>query len=1139
LLRCGINRIQGTAAARGAALPPSGCDPEVHVMPTPGEPALGLGELVQLLQAAEPAALLVPPRLLRRVIKHDRKLTSFGLQVPHHKSYVITRPALLELTTPAELGISADRTLPATVLLLAQPEAEALAALPRGDALVACWRRLFHLRVHQAIAGRALTDAALRQRIHRIGQTEFDEVRVVLRQEKYLLPPRDDRGVYEEFAAVYLELSYFAATLLPRYFPAIEHLHHVEKILAEDVDAAALYRATRLAGAPEPVFPVDLPEVAAAPVIAASPDLAPAACQALLTRAEHVEALGNSVRAAILRAKAGACQQDGAAALAPLLDRLRAALQLSDAEAEAWRPALAALLPPAANGFWPAEARLLYDLQKACIAHERPVFAPDVVEWLYSGLRQPLIRPLPDQPLVLVVKHLRSAAGRVAAIRIDGVQQHRLAGLLRGALRQAASRLRERCRPALAAALAGVGLHPANFPEQVAQGKLIEELLDHITGRGFLNLGDLRDALSGNQLKLPDLAGAAEWLRGDPLLRINAGLAQTLPGIYRRGEVYLRGLQRGGALAFGTGVGRWLTLFVALPFAGAYGTIVFIQEMLHLVGLPHHLHAGALTAAIGGLGLFYLLLLHLPAFRQALARGWRRGVAAARLVVIDWPAALLAAPALRRFLQSWPVLLGTRFVLKPVPLAALVWVALGAGGIDPGRRVPLTMLAFLISTALINSRLGRDLEEALGDWVVRHWHYWRDVLPGLLRWFIDFFKGFLELVDRGIYTVDEWLRFRGGENRLTWAFKTVLSLGWFMVAYVIRLYLNVFVEPTINPVKHFPSVTVAAKLLVPFWIPLTEFLATPLLFLGKPLAYAIAFFNLHALPGAAGFLAWELKENWRLYRANRPPTVRPAAIGHHGETMLQLMKPGFHSGTLPKLYARLRRAERRALRSGDWRAPRQLREALHQVEHSVQQFAERELLVYLNGARGWTAGPVHLAAVEAGSNRVRLELACPALDEQHLELNFEEQSGWLLAHVSRPGWLPRLTPEQTALLTLVLTGFYQECGVDLVREQIEVWFPPPTTFYDLADAGLVVWLGPNGETEVVYDLRAGPLLRPEVRHGSPAAELPIIPAQQLLLSRTALPWQDWVSAWEQVQAGVPLPKPLVPGVRLLPGAANG
>src|SRR6476646_7010556 len=118
------------------------------------ESRLDAAEVRRLLRAADPAALLVPPRLLRRVIKHDRKLTGLGLQVPHRKSYVIGRDALLALAGRDELGLDPGRELPPTVLLLARPEPEELAARPRGQLLVKYWRLLFHAAVHRAVAGR-------------------------------------------------------------------------------------------------------------------------------------------------------------------------------------------------------------------------------------------------------------------------------------------------------------------------------------------------------------------------------------------------------------------------------------------------------------------------------------------------------------------------------------------------------------------------------------------------------------------------------------------------------------------------------------------------------------------------------------------------------------------------------------------------------------------------------------------------------------------------------------------------------------------------------------------------------------------------------------------------------------------------
>ena len=43
---------------------------------------------------------------------------------------------------------------------------------------------------------------------------------------------------------------------------------------------------------------------------------------------------------------------------------------------------------------------------------------------------------------------------------------------------------------------------------------------------------------------MPDLAGPAEFFRGDRLLEADRALAEALDGVHRRGEVYLRWFQR-------------------------------------------------------------------------------------------------------------------------------------------------------------------------------------------------------------------------------------------------------------------------------------------------------------------------------------------------------------------------------------------------------------------------------------------------------------------------------------------------------------------------------------------------------------------------------------------------------------------
>src|SRR4029079_12229087 len=96
-----------------------------------------------------------------------------------------------------------------------------------------------------------LTKAMVRERIHRIGETEFDEIRRVLRSDELLLPPYDDLETYAEFAALSLELRHFSPGLVERHFPTLSDLDRVDAALALDIDAKRLLEESRLPGAAE------------------------------------------------------------------------------------------------------------------------------------------------------------------------------------------------------------------------------------------------------------------------------------------------------------------------------------------------------------------------------------------------------------------------------------------------------------------------------------------------------------------------------------------------------------------------------------------------------------------------------------------------------------------------------------------------------------------------------------------------------------------------------------------------------------------------------------------------------------------------------------------------------------------------
>src|SRR5262249_29972168 len=256
--------------------------------------------------------------------------------------------------------------------------------------------------------------------------------------------------------------------------------------------------------------------------------------------------------------------------------------------------------------------------------------------------------------------------------------------------------------------------------------------------------------------------------------------------------------------------------------------------------------------------------------------------------------------AVHWLLTSWPVVWFGRYLARPLAAGLLVGL-LGLPALTAREAFVASAAAFLAGCFFFNSRLASELEEALLDWIAGVWLRLNvELLPALFHFIMAVFKRIVEAIDRFLYTVDEWLRFRTGESRYTFAWKLVLGTLWFLISYVVRLYVNLFIEPTTNPIKHFPVVTVAAKIMAPFlWIIFRAMTAYLDHFMNHALAVAVAALHDLILPGVFGFLAWELKANWRLYRSNQPKTLRPDVIGHHGETLHGLLKLGFHSGTVP------------------------------------------------------------------------------------------------------------------------------------------------------------------------------------------------------------------------------------------------
>ncbi len=1099
------------------------------------------------VRAAEPAALFIEPRILRRVIKQDRRLAGIGLHVPHGHVYVIERERLLVIVERSELDLSPAAELPPWVILLPRPEEDdPLLGRSPEQALLWYWRQLFHARVHIEIEGRLaenrLDQADIRERVRELGATEFAEVRQVLTRDDLIPPTHTEAAAWVEFAAVACELRYFAAADRALYFPALRDWGRVDELLGRDVRHEVLYRETRPEGVPDEIA---LPrgtveddgefDVVEPPPPDATPS--PARCTRLQNQAQRAARVGNQVKAAVLRMRAAEHarpeQQAGVRAeaedeLRGLARRLQAAFGFAEERVEEWTAALGPLLGPACSGFRRVEARFLYDLQKVCIAHERGFFRFAWGEWLRSGRKGPLRRPLPVLQQVIIAKQLRSASRRVATIGLAAEERERIEELLSGLVDRAEVDLRQQARPLMTSVLDEVGLVPANVPERVARRKLVEELLDRVVEHGFITMGDLRDALSQNDLKLPDVSGLLELVRGDKLLRADRRLGSALDGAYRAGAIYLRWPQRLSSLAFGTPLGRFLTQYLVLPFGGAYLALEGLKHLgLWVVDLatpdPVASDASAASRVVPSaanswefnvsfllLGTLLLFVMHRPRFRAWLVRTIASTGSFVRRIVFELPADLFRAAWVQRILQSQTYAVLRNYVFRPS-----IFTGLCAGLFHLSGRTwdrDFTIQFFLGANLLLNTPLGRFANEWLADVLVRSWHELRiRVLAAALQWVMDLFHFLLEWLERIIYTVDEWLRFRAGDARALTVVKLVLNTAWYFVSYVVRFCVTLLIEPQVNPIKHFPVVTVSHKVLLPLT---PEFALRLIPFFGSRTAYTIATATVLVLPGVFGFLVWELKENWRLYVANRARKLVPIAIGRHGETLARLLRPGIHSGTLPKLYAKLRRALRQGPTAKRARTVSRYLAQLNSVEVSVRRCVDRTFCAFL-AEDGFCRGvPPAVGAVWLATNRIDVELRHPLAPRESLWLRFDDRAGWLTAQIHRRGWLDLLEAADRERFDAALAGLYKLAGVDLVCEQWEQQLGPVVDQAVLTHDELVLAANGTGDGSVSYRLRSSSAqLVPHARNGRPVPDWPVLDRDDVLYDESPIDWDDWVAVW--------------------------
>lgn len=837
-------------------------------------------------------------------------------------------------------------------------------------------------------------------------------------------------------------------------------------------------------------------------------------------------------------------QTDPIALLNALAERLTDALRMPES-AEAWRTVLIRLFQADPGGFWSKDARALYDLQRVALDAEKPVYVVDWGRYLRSFGRKPARRHLPDVPYVMMLRHLRSALLRLPALAIDEPVKRSLRRLLEDAVHRTENRFRAHVRPVLESALEDAGFVPANLPERVAVRGIVDQLIDQVVEYGYFGLGHLRDTISRNAAKMRDLTGPAEWLRGDALLRTDALLSARLDGIYRRGEIYLRLLQRASSAVFAGPVGRLATWYGILPFFGAFmlmGGLYFIPEELNhwVLGMfdlhiyvPHQLNPINHTFNVFLVGIFLMGMIHHQGFREWVLHSLRRSGLYLRGIVWDWPRRVLAVPIIKLVFGSFYVAQAWKWVFKPLLVTAAVWWWIPDKDLTRNSDLFVGLGAIYVSmVAAFNSRPGRDFQEHVLEWISWLWRRFGIALMVSLYTFLaDIFETLSETVNRALYAIDEFIRFRRSRGRYMEWFSGVVGLIWGMALYVFRFVFNLLVEPQINPIKHFPVVTVSHKFLLPM-IPMLAATIMPFFDDDKKQATAAATLIMSVIPGAIGFIVWELKENWKLYEANRPRTIGPVRIGHHGESLARLFTPGFHSGTVPKLLHRMRRSRQKGLRTGRLGKLAELSLSYLQVEHALRNFFEREWLRLVNGSAAFRDRPLRVGTMWITNHGVTAKVVTDC-GQPVVTVRFDSEDTWIIADTLLHEESADLRHEQWQCLKVSLAGLFAQCGVDMTTTQIEsTGLMRPLARVLVEEDGLVVFPDPlyRPRERYIYDISQPGLIEPRTKPFSdPLAILdgilpewrssedddpwPVLESEKVNLKRTPVSWAEWISYW--------------------------
>ncbi len=1154
-------------------------------------------KLDEILETADPGAVLVTRTVLDRLLLIQWKQPPLVGQVPRRDFVVMDRQILVNRVDSTELLISSDRNLPHNVLVLERPGEEDLGLLRKSDpfgpgslgsshalntfdsdeheirrrqrtVLVEVWKRLFLAMVDRALLEFGKTsdksDRKMARPLVRLGvlvpegTIEFDEVSRVLSREKCVLPDSAYPMILHEFALVFLGLRCFSPQATGYWFPTLSPAKQDEiyAALGDDLPVRDLLNRSRLAPWLEAASDED--------------DLQSEANQyfiRLQRLADQSLEKGNLVDAAILRVRASrvapAHKSNPARIMAcshlrQMVQGIHQRLGLEENQIGEATAVLDPLLEKADQGYKNREEKLLRELENIYEDVISPPQTLDLMGWILSGGTSRLRRPRILVDVIRATRFLRLAQQHLTFTRIENSARQSVEGLLRKARLVNETEVRVQIGPVLYEALKDAGFAPPSQLGQLALGQIVETLIDRILEQGFLTFQNLRDSLAVSPVKMPDLANFAQWVRGDELLRLDRRLATLLEGVYQPSELYGAMLERATAASFGTGIGRFISLFVLFPYLTAFVVVAFIYHLFKT--LEHH-NLGPITpdrdmaelwVISAAVGTVVLVFVARPRVRLMTGHILGRTLDFLTWTFLDLPRKVSSSEMVQSLVLeplSWVLSYGVKPVLAIMGMRYFqpLWFEELAGWI----------LWFVIFNVLLNMRPGlmagaliiRSLKKAFS-------HLGNGLLGGAILLWQGFLKKMLTGIDGLILLVEEWISVRQKDEGLWIAMQALLQSLWFPLGYTLRFSFMVVIEPFLNPVK-LPVCFVAMKIFYPVIGPPLHLGLDGTLnfFLVEALVWVIDFI----IPGAFGFFFWEFRENWRLYEANRPKRMPPAMVGPQGETLRELLEPGFHAGTIPAVYRRLRKACDLRTTRMDFRLERACLREIGEICEDLARLTRRQFCDILGRCVGWQNLMTEVALPKDSSledpfgipptgfsvrtpllatNRIviLLDWFHPGKnpDNEPLAIDMEFMGSRLFARVGNPAWLALLPPEANRSLTASLAWFFTQMGIGVSNEHLGAGLPKGFIRASVVDRAITLF--PEEASDSPARLRTDwsgeriMSIRRDSRIPRP------LPAATMIFGSVQMGWKDFVS-WFEAEAKTPSCEPLFAGgvaLNLLP-----